>query len=288
MTTHISPWKSPEDDATALHFLRKNAEANLFLIANFKRCGNTLGEDLSSGNFYILRQDLQIIGIFVLTRRGNLLADCPADPKIIETIVNFIFAHEKVPLRGILTQWELLQIFETILQKNDRFHIEKCVREILFSLPLSKQNQMQTTTAQQLKPKDFSAWDAAMKEFMEEEGIPLQGTFEERKTDFIARTHEQRAWGAFDGQTLVSTAGLSPFTDGSSMVGAVFTKKTHRKRGLSQSVMLKMIDDAVFLGLSKLVLFTGLHNQAAQAMYRKLGFVEIGNFGMLFGHTQEP
>jgi RimJ/RimL family protein N-acetyltransferase len=48
--------------------------------------------------------------------------------------------------------------------------------------------------------------------------------------------------------------------------------------------MLVLLKDAsLHLGLRKLILFTGEHNEAARRLYESIGFFKIGYFGLLFG-----
>lgn len=64
-------------------------------------------------------------------------------------------------------------------------------------------------------------------------------------------------------------------------VGGVFTPPAWRGRGHARAVVAGALMAARDSGIDRAVLFTGEHNAAAQRAYRSLGFVEIGDYGVV-------
>jgi hypothetical protein len=59
-----------------LNFLKEHENYTLFLLGNFENYGATLTDAPYSGNFKLIRSQDQVVGVFCLTRKGNLLIIC--------------------------------------------------------------------------------------------------------------------------------------------------------------------------------------------------------------------
>ena len=85
--------------------------------------------------------------------------------------------------------------------------------------------------------------------------------------------------GAFDGDQLVGHAALRPFADALE-VKRVIVLPEYRGQGISKRIMGELETIAVERGVAKLVLQTGPRQQEAIALYEKLGYALIPNFGL--------
>jgi GNAT superfamily N-acetyltransferase len=87
------------------------------------------------------------------------------------------------------------------------------------------------------------------------------------------------AVGAFDNDELVGHAAVRPF-EGALEVKRVYVSSDHRGRGLSKQLMLELETIASERGVHDLVLQTGNRQAEAIALYEKIGYELIPNFGL--------
>ena len=114
--------------------------------------------------------------------------------------------------------------------------------------------------------------------------MPVQGTIEQRRINFIENTQADRRWGYFHNGHLIATAALSAVHKQIGQVGGVYTDPQWRRQGLSRAIMNVMIKDCMQIHkFQKLILFTGETNKEARRLYESLGFGEIEEFGLFFG-----
>lgn len=89
--------------------------------------------------------------------------------------------------------------------------------------------------------------------------------------------------GAFvvlrDGDTTVAGGGIRRFDDATAEVKRMWTNPAYRRQGHALTVLAELESIASGLGYRRVRLETGYAQPEALAMYRRLGFVEIGNYG---------
>jgi GNAT superfamily N-acetyltransferase len=89
--------------------------------------------------------------------------------------------------------------------------------------------------------------------------------------------------GAFlvlrDGDTTVAGGGIRRFDDEIAEVKRMWTNPGYRRQGHAMTVLAELEALARDLGYRRVRLETGHAQPEALAMYRRLGFVEIGNYG---------
>jgi len=88
-------------------------------------------------------------------------------------------------------------------------------------------------------------------------------------------------FGAFEGDALVATAGISrPTTRPSGLHKAVlwgvFTAPSHRRQSLARSLSERAIAHAISSGVRRVYLYVFLPNEPAVRLYESLGFVATG------------
>ncbi len=64
---------SSHDISNVKKFLNKFEQTSQFLINNLKMYGPNLSDHPNSGNYKVLTEDNQIISVFYLSRRGNIM-----------------------------------------------------------------------------------------------------------------------------------------------------------------------------------------------------------------------
>jgi len=84
-----------------------------------------------------------------------------------------------------------------------------------------------------------------------------------------------------DGGRPVAMAGHSVVVGGMARIGPVFTPEVLRGRRFGSAVTAAAVDSARKASAAEIVLFTDADYPASNAMYRRLGFVQIGRFADL-------
>ena len=77
----------------------------------------------------------------------------------------------------------------------------------------------------------------------------------------------------------VGCASFKKYDDHAAEVKRVFVRKEHRGKGISKQLMSEIEDLAKRKGFTKLILETGVPLVEAHALYKKLGFQIIDNYG---------
>jgi predicted GNAT family acetyltransferase len=266
-------------------FLEQYPETSLFLLSNIRAFGTRLGESLYSGNLKALRQDDELRGVFCLTRGGSLLAQTGGDGRLAPVILHAC-REERLPIRGVLGEWTVTKALWDLLCHDGvkpTFESKEIVYRVDLRGPLPEPRG-HAAVVRLLKPEDHPQWEQLTSDFVREVGLPLQGTEDQRKSAFGRSVGLSHWWGAFEGERLVSLAGITAMHDIIAQLGGVFTVPDHRRAGLSRDVMTTLMRDAHHIqGLGRLFLFTGEENVAARRMYESLGFDSFGHFGLFFG-----
>lgn len=84
---------------------------------------------------------------------------------------------------------------------------------------------------------------------------------------------------AYDGENVVGSAGFKKYDDEAAEVKRVFIKEEYRGRGISKELMRLLEDSAREKGYRYLILESGEPLVAAMALYRKIGYEVISNYG---------
>lgn len=94
-----------------------------------------------------------------------------------------------------------------------------------------------------------------------------------------ARTNREELvyWDDEDGAP-VSVAGFSQPIAGMSRIGPVYTPPEHRGHGYGSAVTHTATAAALAAGASEVLLFTDLSNPTSNSIYRKLGYVPVGDY----------
>ncbi|MEA2641904.1 MAG: hypothetical protein QOF51_3298, partial [Chloroflexota bacterium] len=276
--------KADSDLEVVVSFLEPHVETSLFLLSNLMALGPRLGDHRNSGNYKVVLAGDKVQAAFCLTRRGNLLVQTGGRPEFAEQILDAC-RSEPIAINGVLGEWESADAIWRLLCADSRFRPVTAHKEVLYRRDLTLTLPAdEGAPARSLTAEAAPQWLALETAFLTAQGVPIQGTDEQRMAGFAALADAGQWWGAFDGEHLISMACLSAIYRHAGQVGGVFTKPEHRRQGLSKSVVTRLIRDSVARHrLQSLSLFTGEGNFAAQALYEGLGFQRIGYHALLFG-----
>ncbi len=268
-------------------FLENNSDTSLFLSSNLSVYGPGLGDSMNSGNFKFLESDNNICAVFCLTRRGNLLAETRGRTNFAKKILDACTA-ESISIQGVIGEWYSSDAIWKLLLQSGNFIEYSRSREVLYRLDLTagQASAAAPKGIRQLLSNDFEQWEPLETAFLQEEGMPIQGTIKQRRANFEQSARAGYWWGYIENGQLMATVALNALYKQTGQVGGVYTAPLWRRRGLSRAAMQVMIKDCMHLyHLRKLILFTGENNKAARCLYESLGFIQIGYYALFFGSS---
>jgi GNAT superfamily N-acetyltransferase len=276
---------TPSNQPEALAFLTRYEETAVFLLGNLHEHGPDLSPHVNSGNFKTLRSNGTIMGVFCLTRRGNLLVQS----EVLEPAFEPILEHckqEPMPLRGIIGDWNFAHVFWQYLL--DKKIIRKEVyysKEINYSLLLDHRACQGDAKARSLEPGDYAAWKVLRINYLIEQKLPHDISDEEMWAEYLGRCKKSMLWGLFVEAQLISIANLNAKTDRLATVGGVYTLPTWRRQGFGKALMEQLIFDCKHkLALHKLIIFTGeRENIPGQKLYESMECQKVGYMALLLG-----
>jgi predicted GNAT family acetyltransferase len=111
-----------------------------------------------------------------------------------------------------------------------------------------------------------------------ERGPELEQRVRER---LVAAATDGLVWLLEVGGRMVSMSAINGVAHGIVQVGGVYTPPRWRGRGYARAVVAGLLLNARAVGASRSILFTGATDLAAQRAYRALGYVEVGDYGVL-------
>lgn len=94
------------------------------------------------------------------------------------------------------------------------------------------------------------------------------------------RAPEVFVWAAWEGDVLLGIGALKQLSPDHGEIKSMHTARSHRRRGVGDAILLRVVEAARSRGMSRLSLETGsaAYFDAARALYRKHGFVECAPF----------
>lgn len=270
-----------------LHFLKEDENYSLFLLGNFENYGAILTDAPYSGNFKLIRSHGKVVGVFCLTRKGNLLVETVLREPVFDILLEASH-QESMPLKGVVGNWDFCGPFWEYLKVQKIITKEIFAsKEILYSIDLGKMSFSAQPSVRLLTEADYVQWRPLRLDYLIEEGVPNDLTDNQLLDQFLDKVEKKITWGLFLNDTLVSIADLNAKALDLGQVGGVYTAPRFRQRGYSRSVMQQLLRDAKEIhNIRKLIIFTGDKNLPAQKLYNSLGVSQIGYFALLFGQQE--
>ena len=266
-----------------LDFLKRYEQFTLFLLGNFAAYGGQIGDSPYSGNYKLLRQGNEIVGVFCLYKNGSLLVHSlvPGFDQILEAC-----QEEKIPIRAVLGEWEYSSALWNYLQAKKWIkQVTFQSKETLHQVDLDRALDSPQPFCRRLTEADYPLWKPLRLDYIRELNYPIAFDDEQMFKLFQSKVEQHTIWGAFDKEQLVATADLNAKAFEIGQIGGVYTASPYRKKGFAKSLITKLMKDAEeFHGLRKLMIFTGESNQPAKNLYRSLGASPVGSFAIYFGN----
>ncbi|HEY4212894.1 MAG TPA: GNAT family N-acetyltransferase [Steroidobacteraceae bacterium] len=276
-------------------FLEAHRESSLFLLASLAAHGPRGGTHPFSGTFRLAEEDGTVVAVFCLTRVGNLLVQAGGRAYLAEDILASS-AHERPGVCGVVGEWVTASAIWKLLRADPEFQpargAHEVVRDALYARSLADADADANPDAlcasgpvtRILAVDDFPEWDRLNVAYMSELKLPNEMSAAQRKTEFESRAAAHRWWGLSERDELVAIAGLNAVYGSLGQVGGVYTRPEFRRRGLSVSLMRRLLVDCRRLHrFDRLTLFTGEDNVGARRVYESVGFEYLGAYGLLLG-----
>lgn len=218
-----------------LNFLKEHENYTLFLLGNFENYGALLTDAPYSGNFKLIRSKGQVVGVFCLTRKGNLLIETVLQESIFDIV--FDACHqESMPLKGVVGNWNFCKPFWEYLKAKKIIQKEVFTsKEILYKINLYKQDFLPQPYVRLLTEADYIQWKPLRLDYLVEEGVPNDLTDQQLMDQFLEKAKKKIIWGLFVNNTLVSIADLNAKALDLGQVGGVYTAPGFRQKGYSKS-----------------------------------------------------
>ena len=282
-------------------FLEAHRESSLFLLASLAAHGPRGGTHPFSGTFRLAEEDGIVVAVFCLTRVGNLLVQAGGRTYLAEDILAASVA-EPPGVCGVVGEWATASAIWDRLLADPEFQpargAHEVVRDALYGRTLTDADADADADADPpgrgrlpglpdtrlLGAYDFPTWDVLNLAYMRELKLPNEMSAAQRKAEFESRAAAHRWWGLLEGGDLVAIAGLNAVYGTLGQVGGVYTRPEFRRRGLSVSLMRRLLVDCRRLHrFDRLTLFTGEDNVGARRVYESIGFEYLGAYGLLLG-----
>jgi predicted GNAT family acetyltransferase len=267
----------------AVAFLERYVETSIFLLAGLRRYGPRLGPHQNSGHYRLIEDGGSVVAVYCPTRRGHLLVQTGGRRDLAEDILR-VAAADTHGVRGVAAEWRAAEsIWQalTSLPESPRPSDAYRARHVVYRLDLSRPADAGAPVGvRPLTRDDFDRWDELNMALLGERNAgALASSVERRREGFVHRVDAGHAWGAFEGQLLVSIAVLDEHDGPAAQIGGLYTRADWRGRGFGRLTMEAVLRDAAALGFRTVCLFTEEDNVAARALYESLGFTRAGEFG---------
>jgi predicted GNAT family acetyltransferase len=270
-------------------FLEAHVDTSLFLLSNLAIFGPRLTDHGNSGNYRLVEEAGQLVAVFCLTRRGNLLVQAAGRADLAESILESC-ESATIEVCGVAGEWPTASALWELLRADPRFEPKLGSKDVLYRLPLAGGAAVTRTTVpldvvvRALDASDFQQWERLNNAYCTELNLPLPVADDAHEAEFVRRTRAKWWWGAFVGQQLAAIVGLNAAYGTVGQVGGVYARPADRKKGLARAAMELLIDECrEYHHFAKLILFTGEENPSARRLYESLGFELAGAFGLLLG-----
>ncbi|MEH2424699.1 MAG: GNAT family N-acetyltransferase [Nostoc sp.] len=281
----------PGDEVSLEEFLLQHSDTSMFLRSNW-RAGGLLDQGARFQGTYIAAYiDETIVAVAAHFWNGMIVVQAPVHlPEMVQEVV----AQSRRVISGISGPAAQVEATKSILGLSNR-PTQLDEPEILFSLTLRNLQIPQALALSKVQcrlPHSeelelLTEWCAAYNV----EGLGQRDSPSLRSVCSLvieARQSTAMHWILVVGDTPVSYCAFNASLPDIVQIGGVWTPPALRGKGYAKSVVAGSLLDARSLLVKRAILFTGDNNQAAQAVYRGIGFLPTGEkYGLvLFEETQ--
>ncbi|MGF1933717.1 MAG: GNAT family N-acetyltransferase [Nostoc sp. ChiQUE02] len=281
----------PGDEASLEAFLLQHTDTSMFLRSNWRAAGLLDQGARFQGTYIAAYTDETIVAVAAHFWNGIIGVQAPVHlPEVVQAVV----AQSGRVISGISGPATQVEATKSILGLSNR-PTQLDEPEILLSLTLDDLQIPQALASAKVQCRLphleelelLSEWCATYNvETLGQRDTPSLRPACDRIIE--ARQAMAMHWVLVAGDTPVSYSAFNASLPDIVQIGGVWTPPVLRGKGYAKSVVAGSLLNARSQGVKRAILFTGDNNQAAQAVYRGIGFLPTGEkYGLvLFEETQ--
>ncbi|MEH1838840.1 MAG: GNAT family N-acetyltransferase [Nostoc sp.] len=281
----------PGDEVSLEEFLLQHSDTSMFLRSNWRVAGLLDQGARFQGTYIAAYINETIVAVAAHFWNGMIVVQAPVH---LTEVVQAVVAQSRRVISGISGPAAQVEATKSILGLSNR-PTQLDQPEILFSLALRDLQIPEALASAKVQcrlphPDELellTQWCAAYSvETLGQRDTPSLTTASRLVIE--ARQATAMHWVLVAGDTLVSYSAFNASLPDIVQIGGVWTPPALRGKGYAKSVVAGSLLEARSLLVKRAILFTGDNNQAAQAVYRGIGFLPTGDkYGLvLFEETQ--
>ncbi|MEH1822262.1 MAG: GNAT family N-acetyltransferase [Nostoc sp.] len=282
----------PGDEVLLEAFLLQHTDTSMFLRSNWRAAGLLDQGARFQGTYIAAYMDETIVAVAAHFWNGMVIVQAPV---YLSEVVQAVVTQSGRTISGISGPAAQVEATKSILGLSNR-PTQLDESEILFSLALPDLQIPQALASAKLQcrlpyPEELellTEWCVAYN--VEALGqIETNSLHSACRLVIEARQATATHWVLVAGDTLVAYSAFNASLPDIVQIGGVWTPPELRGKGYAKSVVAGSLLNARSLLVKRAILFTGDHNQAAQAVYRGIGFLPTGEkYGLvLFEETSK-
>jgi GNAT superfamily N-acetyltransferase len=264
-------------------FLLPRAESSMILLSNLNSAGLDDRGETFHGTYAGYISNGRISGVAAHYRNGMVFLQAPEGST---ALVRAAIEASGRPLAGLAGPFHQVQEVVSGLGLQNRSPVMNS-RDTLYMLSLDslvvpEPLRQGTVTCRHPFDDEIPAlirWRTAYAR--EITGTP-NSSIEREAPEMIEHLQKTaRHWVLEKEATIIATAACSAQVPGMVQIGGVYTVPAYRNHGYGRSVVAGSLLELRDHGVKKAVLFTGDTMPAARASYTALGFVPVGEYGLV-------
>ncbi|MHC0066815.1 GNAT family N-acetyltransferase [Nostoc sp. UIC 10890] len=269
----------PGDEASLEAFLLQHSDTSMFLRSNWRAAGLLDQGARFQGTYVAAYTNESIVAVAAHFWNGMIIVQAPVYlPEVVQAVV----AQSGRAISGISGQAAQVKATKSVLGLSNRT-TQLDESEILFSLILRDLQIPQALASAKVQcrlphPEELellTEWRIAYSmETLGQRDTPSLKPVCRLAIEAYQTTAMH--WVLVAGDTPVSYSAFNASLPDIVQIGGVWTPPLLRGKGYAKSVVAGSLLDARSQGVKRAILFTGDNNQAAQAVYRGIGFLPTG------------
>ena len=283
---------APGDEETLERFLVQYPDTTMFLRSNLRAAGIEDHGQRYQGTYVGAFEDGRLVGVAAHYWNGNVIMEAP---RHLEPLVQAAVKHSGRDICGLIGRYDQTEVARRVLRLR-RAAAAMDSREHLYALDLERlvvpveltQGRVRCRRPRADEIELLVQWriDFSVASLGETESKALREHC--RKTMQNADKRGDHWVLEADGQP-VSYSAFNAKLPECVQIGGVWTPPEHRSRGYARCVVAGSLLDARAEGVRRSILFTNEDNVPAQRSYEALGYVRIGDYGLvLFKRGHRP
>ena len=274
----------PDDRPVLEAFLNHHRVSSMFLRSNLFHGGIEDGPERYQGTYVGAFEGDVLTDVAAHYWNNNIILQAPTAP--VALAVAAAKDSGRI-INGVLGPWSQVKEAELELDM-DRSRLGKVVPEFLYALDLRNLSLPVALTSGTVSHR-YAVFDDLLilvpwRRVYDRitMGFPEHTINDVRNHDMLRDAIEdQRLWVLEEKDELVAMTGFNATLPDTVQVGGVYTAEERRGCGHARSAVAGSLLDARAVGVTDAILFTEMDNYPAQKAYEALGFVKVGDYGMV-------